>query len=271
VGRWFLVPKRKPRRQLPAHDHYDPAQFLSELVKLQKSRSDQLQAFVPPEDARRLTVLASASDEQLLRLGTVVAVLKAYEEAPMLSAPVYRGQFIARLQEVERAALTLVQQMEEILNPMDHVTLLVQEALSELLKTLKGREAEDGNLRGVRHTASLLVSTIILAKHFAPSWVSMKRGRPRGAGGSGPAIDRFIERLAFAALNAGGRWTLSKNDARGTFIDALEILRARLPHDFLPSSNKHPYSSYQRVLTRARSNWRNSTQKKRTKKSSSIA
>ena len=40
-----------------------------------------------------------------LRLGTVVAVLKAYEEAPMLSAPAYRGQFIARLEEVERSAL----------------------------------------------------------------------------------------------------------------------------------------------------------------------
>ena len=60
--------------------------------------------------------------------------------------------------------------MEEILNPRDHVTLLAQKALSEVLKIIRGGEAEDENLRGVRDAASLLVSTTLLAKHFAPSW-----------------------------------------------------------------------------------------------------
>ena len=69
-------------------------------------------------------------------------------------------------------------------------------------------------------------------------------------------MNSFIKFIESGALAAGGGWTLNKNDESGTLIDALELLRAFLPDNFLPAEGKHPYSSYQKILTGARSEWK---------------
>jgi hypothetical protein len=76
-----------------------------------------------------------------------------------------------------------------------------------------------------------------------------------GAGKSGMALTRFVGHLGWAALAAEGDWTLNKNDQRGTLIEAIELLREFLPIKFLPPKGKHPYSTYQKILTDARSKW----------------
>jgi hypothetical protein len=251
------MPKKKPRRAVPTHDNCDALQFLHEILNLRKRWSKVFDDFLPAQV--ELADLARVSNDELFRTGIMSAVLSAIAEAPTLSRPVYRGQFIERLEEVEQAARLLQQQLETILNPEDQVTLLAQKSLCDILNTLKKRdESDESPLTSFLYHASFLMSAIKIAKHFAPSWVSAKNGRPRGAGGSGVAMNRFIRRLEFAARAAGGKWTLNKNEERGTLIDALEALREYLPGDFLPTSDKHPYSSYERILSSARSDWNNS-------------
>ena len=252
------MPKKKPRRAVRTHDNCDAPQFLHEILDLRKNRSKVFDDFPPAQVAGKLADLARVSNDELFRIGITSAVLNAFAEAQMLSSPVYRGQFIGRLEEVKEAARLLRQQLGAILNPQDQVTLLAQKSLCDILNTLgETDESEESPLTSFFYRVSSLMSAIEIAKHFAPSWVSAKSGRPRGAGGSGVAMDRFITRLEFAARAAGGKWTLNKNEERGTLIDALEALREYLPSDFLPTSNKHPYSSYERILSSARSDWNN--------------
>jgi hypothetical protein len=84
---------------------------------------------------------------------------------------------------------------------------------------------------------------------------AQKKGTPSGAGQSGMALTRFIAHLEFTALAAGGRWTLNKNDQSGTLVEAIENLRKFLPGNFLPPTGQHPCSTYQKILTDARSEW----------------
>ncbi len=70
-------------------------------------------------------------------------------------------------------------------------------------------------------------------------------------------MTRFIAHLEFSARAAGGHWTLNKNDERGTFIDALEVLKPHLPPNFISTKGRYPFSSYQKILTRARADWEN--------------
>ena len=84
---------------------------------------------------------------------------------------------------------------------------------------------------------------------------AQNKGTPSGTGGSGMALTRFVAHLAFAAMAAGGRWTLNKNNQTGTLIEAIDLLREFLPIKFLPPKGQHPYSTYQKILTDARYEW----------------
>lgn len=100
--------------------------------------------------------------------------------------------------------------------------------------------------------------------------VHPKRGRPRG-----PTRFRDLETLVFGlefiARLAGGRFTLDRALGKGTLLDALDAMKARLHKEaewswiarFMPPPNKHSLSTYQRILGRARrwSEW-HSTQRR---------
>lgn len=96
------------------------------------------------------------------------------------------------------------------------------------------------------------------AKHFAARWVSQSHGRPIGTGKSGIVIPRLIAHLEFAARADGGGWTLNKNYERGTLIDVLDALKPYLPESLRPKNGRHPYGSYQKILTQARTAWQDS-------------
>ena len=70
------------------------------------------------------------------------------------------------------------------------------------------------------------------------------------------ALTRFVAHLEWAVLAAEGDWTLNKNDQSGTLIEAIEQLGEFLPIKFLPPKGQHPYSTYQKILTDARSEWK---------------
>ena len=184
-----------------------------------------------------------------------------FADRQRFSKSVYRNQLGDRLDKVMDAALLLERQLAELQNSGgDPVTSLAKEALSDVLEISNSLDTASGEseLAEFRAIVGLLVSEIRLAKHFAAHWVSATRGRPKGAGQSGVAMNKLIARLEFAARAAGGSWTLNKNEESGTLISALEVLRKYLPDRFVPAPKKHPYSSYQRVLTRARSEWNSS-------------
>ena len=112
--------------------------------------------------------------------------------------------------------------------------------------------------RGIRTVvkAGALIAAIAEAKTSYPYvQFAQEKGTPSGAGESGMALTRFVAHLEFAALAGEGRWTLNKNNRSGTLIKAMEGLRDFLPSNFLPPVDQHPYSTYQRILTDARSEW----------------
>lgn len=68
--------------------------------------------------------------------------------------------------------------------------------------------------------------------------IGSKRG-PKGAGGN-LAFDLFIEGLHMAALMFGGNWTNFRSvdgEWKGTFLEALNILKPYLPQGMLPSAD----------------------------------
>jgi hypothetical protein len=136
------MPKKKSRRALPTHDNCDAPQFLHEILNLRKRRSKVFDDVLPAQVAAKLADLARVSNDKLFGIGIMLAVLNAFAEAPTLSRPVYRGQFIERLEEVEQAARLLRQQLEAILNAEDQVTLLAQKSLCDILNTLKKRMSQ---------------------------------------------------------------------------------------------------------------------------------
>jgi hypothetical protein len=74
------------------------------------------------------------------------------------------------------------------------------------------------------------------------------RGRPRVR-----AKTNFIAEFAFAALAAGGNWSLDNNKRTGSLIDGIEIIRPYLASGLLP--NAHPVGTYHRELVAARRSW----------------
>jgi len=240
----------------------DVTEFLREIRDVE--RTEATKDFIRAEELERLVVLAKISNAKSFGHGIRWAVIIAAYESQFFSVPVYQGQFIKRLEEMRQAALLLERQIESIMNPEDHVTLLVQNSLFGIHDALGRGESAESYLTHLKTLASMLGPRIAIAKHYASKFVSVKKGRPRGAGGSGIAMDRFIARLEFVARAAGGGWTLSKNDESGTLVDALDILRGYLPVNFVPA--KHPYSTYQSVLNRARHDWKSATTRKGTRK-----
>jgi hypothetical protein len=221
---------------------------------------------LPTDVVRKMAHLTKVSNYELFRKGIIWAVFEAFGDALTFPKQVYREEFIRRLDKLKRRAALLAQEIDSLLHPWDPVTFMAQKYLSEVLDEMDARYrrcARDEDRGPTEYTfsefkaiASILVHSIELTKYVFSRGFP-ERGRPVGAAGSGMARDKLIMRLEFATRVAGGKLTLNKNAEKGTLIDTLEILRDYLPRGLVPRS-VHPYSSYQRVLTRARSEW-NST------------
>jgi hypothetical protein len=245
-------------------DTYQVLHFMHGLHNLRKKRKNTL---VPSLVMERLGGVARVADKELFQAGITFAVKTARKDFPLLSTSVYHGQLVRRIAEVERAADDLWKQLQAIRSPKDRTTLWAGKAISAQLN-IKSRETGEWERAGwsdrlnplalhLRELAVLL-EAIRKAKTTWPyAEFAKKKGKPSGASGAGIAVTRFIAHLEFAARAAGGHWTLSKNDRRGTLIEAIERLREFLPPNLLPAGG-YPFSTYQRILTHARSEWKNS-------------
>jgi hypothetical protein len=230
----------------------DPRDFLNEINGTEAAGIDK---YLPTDVIRKLAHLTKVSNYELFQKGIVEAVLEAHVDFITFPKQVYREEFVSRLDKLKRRAVHLAQEIDSLLHTQNPATLLAEEALSKVLDA-KDRRKKSGldALSEFRAIASILAHTVDLTK-FLFSQKLPERGRPVGATGSGMGRDYFIMRLEFATLAAGGKLSLDKNARKGTLIDALELLRDYLPDGFVPRS-VHPYASYQRVLTRARSEWK---------------
>jgi hypothetical protein len=214
----------------------------------------------------KLSGLARIVNNHLFRLGLTSALLTAYEDTPLRSEPVYRDNFIRKLEEVKRTAQRLEELLNALVDPKDHTSLWAGEALkTKLSYPLKRRNKPlmfdkreiFGQILGP--LAVLVAEAAQAATDYPHAYGIEQKGRPRGVKGCGASLTRFIAHLEFAARASGGAWTLNKNDERGTLIEALKILTPMLPDEFLPPKESYPYSSYQRILTDARLAWRDSS------------
>jgi hypothetical protein len=170
---------------------------------------------------------------------------------------VYRQELIDRIEKVEEAARRLQQELQIVENPVDRISRWAGSAIRDGLN--ESKEARDKLAHPLAPYLRELWVLIAASKKAKTSSVyvgfAQKGGTPSGTGGSGVALTRFVGHLAFAALAAGGDWTLNKNDQSGTLIEAIELLREFLPIKFLPPKGQHPYSTYQKILTDARYEW----------------
>jgi hypothetical protein len=221
---------------------------------------------VPRFVMERLAGLARAANNEIFWAGIRFSLQAAHRDFPLLSTPVYRAKLVARMDEVEQAARSLRKELQAFKNPADRTTRWAAKAISaELNETDKKPGEQEGEqatdivdpftLR-IRDLSSL-IDAIDKAKTSKPYVLfAQEKGTPSGAGEAGMALTRFVAHLGFTALAAGGRgWTLNKNDQSGTLIDAIENLRKFLPSNFLPPMGQHPCSTYQKILTDARSEW----------------
>jgi hypothetical protein len=245
-GQDRFVPVRKidllSSHQMPSP--CDAGIFLSEVTRLSEAEPtirSCLLSVVP----KSLAALARATDDQLFNIGIGWAVLNTHAEVGFYR-PVYRSQLVDRLNEIKRTLLTLEDQLDAIVNPKDELSSMIQKSLIEIL-TIESRD-QTAELKSLYQSVSSLIALIPLAQFIAPRFAPARRGRPKEI-----AMRRFIARLEFAARAAGGHWTLNKTDQRGSVVEALQKLRDFLPADFLPI--RHPYSSYQKALTKARLDW----------------
>jgi hypothetical protein len=245
---------RKPQAPAPKGiawnpDIYDISEFIHGIKGL---RTNPVSTMVPVMD--RLGGLARITETEIFQAGIAFSVRAANEDFPLLSSPVYRRQLVERIKNVEQSADRLLQQLQAIENPADRTTLWAARAIRAELNT---KSSETGEwVAPYLRELSTLIEAIKKAK-TSPPYVgfAQERGKPSGTGASGMALTRFVAHLAFAALAARGHWTLNKNDQSGTLIEAMEKLRDFLPPKFLPPKDQHPYSTYQRILTDARSEW----------------
>jgi hypothetical protein len=229
----------------------DLRDFLNEINRMEVAGLDK---YLPTDVVRKLAHLTKVSNYESFQKGIVSAVLDAHADFITFPRQVYRKEFIRRLDKLKRRAALLAQEIDSLLHTQDPATLLAEEALSKVLDKMDRHERSGlYALSEFQAIASILVTSVELTK-FVASPSLAERGRPVGATGSGMGRDHFIMRLYFVTRAAGGKLTLDKNARKGTLVDALEILRDYLPRSFVRRS-VHPYSSYQRVLTRARSEW----------------
>ena len=213
-----------------------------------------LDKYLPTDVVRKLAHLTKVSNYELFQKGIVSAVFDAHRDFITFPRQVYREEFVRRLDKLKRRAALLAQEIDSLLHTQNPATLFARKALSEVLDEMDRHEKSgEYTLSEFEAIASILVTSVELTK-FVASPSLPERGRPGGAAGSGMGRDHFIMRLEFVTRAAGGKLTLDKNARKGTLIDTLEILRDYLPRGFVRRS-VHPYSSYQRVLTRARSEW----------------
>jgi hypothetical protein len=220
---------------------------------------------VPTSLVVKLAKLASVNDDEVLRFGIALATRMGTREASLLSAPVYRRDFIRQFEEIGRVARKLQHQLTALHDPKDHTSLWVGRALGHSVNIVldrAGKSVKDDTLRRLKPLAPFLepLSKLEQASGSAKRWADLfdvkAKGRPAGVKGCGVALTRFIVHLEFAARLAGGGWTLDKNDESGSLIDGLELLRSLLPDKLIPPRKKHPYSTYQNILTHARSEWK---------------
>jgi hypothetical protein len=252
------------KRQTPAPkgvpwdpDIYDITEFVHGIDDLRKSPESPM---VPLVVTERLAGLARIRDKEIFQAGIAFSVRSAKRDFPLLSSPVYHTELVERIKKVEEAASFLRDELRAIENPTDRTTLWAARAIGAELNSKSEATATEESKelrRRLNPFASHLdeVLTLIEATGGAKtSWpyvgFAQKKGAPAGTGESGMALTRFVAHLAFAALAAEGHWTLNKNDERGTLIEAMEALRGSLPDRFLPLRGRHPFSTYQKILTR---------------------
>ena len=251
---------RKPKASAPKGpawdpDIYDISTFVHGLNHLTATIS------VAPLVVGELACLARAVDAEAFHRGILFSVEAAHSDFPLLSASVYRGDLIDLIEEVETAACCLRDKLQAIKNPANRTSLWAGRAIRGELER-EARETEDATHRLEPFNPCLrdLTALIEAAGKAKTSSIyvdfAREKGAPSGTGKSGMALTRFVAHLTFAALAAGGGWTLDKNDESGTLIDAFEKLRRYfLPMNFLPPADQHPYSTYQKILTDARFEW----------------
>jgi hypothetical protein len=220
---------------------------------------------VPLVVTERLAGLARVRDKDTFQVGIAFSVRSAKRDFPLLSSPVYRTELLERIKKVEEAASFLRDELRAIVSPADRTTLWAARAigaeLNSKFEATAGEESKELSRRLNPFTPHLdevlaLIEATGRAKTPGP-YVSFaqQKGAPAGTKESGMALARFVAHLEFAALAANGNWTLNKNDESGTLIEAMETLRGSLPDRFLPLRGQHPFSTYQKILTDARSEW----------------
>ena len=258
---------RKPQAPAPKGVAWDPDIYdISDFIHgIEGLGTNPVSTMVPPFVMDRLGGLARITETKIFQVGITFSVRAAIADFPLLSSPVYRAQLVERRENVGQSADRLLQQLQAIENPADRTTLWAARAIRAELDTESSETGEWESKEAPNRFDPLApylreLSTLIGAVEKAKtSWpyvgFAQERGKPSGTGGSGIALTRFIGHLAFAALAARGHWTLNKNEQSGTLIEAMETLRDFLPPKFLPPKDQHPYSTYQRILTDARSEW----------------
>jgi hypothetical protein len=233
-------------------DIYDIAVFVRGLNSV-KAKLDS--PIVSPVVMARLAGLARVTDEQIFRAGISFTVETARKEGLLLSSPVYRGELVERVENLERTASRLRDEIQAIENPADRTALWAGQAISAELNAKfietgewqTKKEADRLNpLTSYLRELSDLMDAIGKAKTSPSSpyfFFAPETGPPVGAGGSGMTLTRLVGHLAFAALAAGGDWTLNKNEQKGTLIEALEaftrVAAGPSPSDAQQTSSQH--------------------------------
>jgi hypothetical protein len=243
-------------------DIYTILDFVHGINELRKSPESTM---VPLVVTERLAGLARIRDQDIFQAGIAFSVRSAKRDFPLLSSPVYRTELVERIKKVEEAASFLRDELRAIESPTDRTTLWAAWAIGAELNSKSEETATEESKelpRRLNPFAPHLDEVLALIEatgRAKTSWpyvgFAQQKGAPSGTGGSGIALTRFVGHLAFAALAARGNWTLNKNEQSGTLIEAMEKLRDFLPPKFLPPKDQHPYSTYQRILTDARSEW----------------
>lgn len=123
----------------------------------------------------------------------------------------------------------------------------LEKALAAVDVGSKGSAESAGNLLEIELTKSKLkelphyqrvLLELTKAADAMIQLIGSKRG-PKGAGGN-LAFDLFIEGLHMAARMFGGKWTIFRSvdgKWKGTFLEAVNILKPLLPQGLLPSAD----------------------------------
>ena len=220
---------RKPKAPATKGVAWDPDIYdILEFVRGIKDLRPTPESIIPPALMERLAGLARAADNETFQAGITFCVQAACKDFPLLSSSVYRTELVGRIEKVEEAASCLRDELQAIANPADRTALWAARTISAELNT-KPRETGEWESKGAPdrlnplapylRELSVLIDAIGKAKtSTSQPYVifAQKKGAPAGAGRSGMALTKFVGHLKFAALAAGGRWTLNKNDQSGT-------------------------------------------------------